>query len=210
MLKLLKTSKRWANYWRKRKIDWQQAYSSTIDHPHREMIVDALAPFLFRSVLEIGCASGPNLMNFLRHWPDLQVGGVDISEDAIRQAKKHMPYGAFEVRDADVLYFSKDCTDATISDACLIYFGPKKVRKALKEINRCTRNVIVLCEFHSTSWFKRLLLRWTSGYFAHDYTKLLEECGFHDVEIRKIPKEVWPGLPWEQYGHIITARVTKL
>lgn len=206
MLKLFKTTKRWSNWWKNRKIDWQQAYGTTVDHPHRDMLVDVLSKFDFRSVLEVGCASGPNLVRILRHWPDTVVGGVDVNPQAIAEARRLIPRGVFEVREADDLYFSNDCSDMALSDACLIYYGRKRVRKAIKEMTRCAKGFICLVEFHSESWLDRLMLKLTSGYNAHDWKKLLTEMGFDDIIIRKIPSRIWSGLPWERYGHIITAR----
>jgi hypothetical protein len=87
---------------------------------------------------------------------------------------------------------------------------PKDIKKVLGEMVRITRNNVVLCEFHSKSWWKRLVLRWKTGYNAHDYRKLLEELGCYDIQIAKIPKEFWEGTPWEEWGYIITAKVAKV
>jgi len=193
-------------YWRKRKIDWQAAYTSTADHPHRDFLIEILRRFWFRNLLEVGCASGPNLIRIKRAWPGTHVAGVDLNADAIAQAKRSIPDGAFEVRPADELYFTKDSADGTITDACLIYLDRKRIRKALGEIARVTKYFVVLCEFHSESWLSRLALRMASGYYAHDYKKLLESMNYYDIQVIKFPKGLWPGLPWEKYGHFIIAR----
>ena len=48
------------------------------------------------SLLEIGCASGPNLAAIVKAMPGKQVGGVDLSEDAIELAKKTFQGGFFQ------------------------------------------------------------------------------------------------------------------
>lgn len=205
-MKLFKTTKRWIRYWQRRKIDWQAAYTSTLNHPHRDFLMEILRRFWFRAILEIGCASGPNLLRILQHWPGTEVGGVDVSEDAIKQARKNIPQGVFEVRSADELFFSNNVADGAISDACMIYLDRRRAKKALAEVGRCTKHFVVLCEFHSTSWLSRILLRMSSGYYAHNYRKLLESLNYYDIQIIKFPKDLWPGLPWERYGHFIIAR----
>ena len=209
MLRLYKTTNRWIKYWQTREIDWQQAYGTSkeaVNHPHREALINILSGFNFNSILEIGCGAGVNLLRIRHHWPTTEVGGVDVSQGAIDQAKKNLPTGMFECRSAEELYFTRNCTDGAISDACLIYMNPKKAKLALKELARCSKYFVVLCEFNSTSWLSRLALRLSSGYYAHNYRKMLDSLGYYDIQIIKFPKTLWPGLPWERYGHFIIAR----
>ena len=202
----MKTTREHKQYWKNRKIDWEQAYLSTWDHPHREMIVWALTKLHWLSLWEVGCGPGPNLKKILTRFGNKQLGGSDISDDAIALAQKTFIGGRFHVESVEDMLLSDNAVDVILSDATLIYIDPKKIDKAMNEITRITRKGIVFCEFHSTSWWKRLKLRWKSGYNAYDYRKLLEQYGFYDIEIHKIPKELWPGTPWEEWGHIIIAK----
>ncbi len=93
-----------------------------------------------------------------------------------------------------------------LSDAHLIYFGPTKIRKVLKEMIRATRKHIVLFEYHEVSLWKRIMVRLKTGYNAYNYGSLLEKLGCHSVQIVKMPKQFWPDTMWGAYGHIIIAK----
>lgn len=206
---MLKTTKKHLQFWKERKIDWEHDYFATWNHPHRDLIVRALAREPFASVLEIGCASGPNLYRIQKQYPGVQVGGIDASADAIEAAKRLVPSAALlETGSADDLFASDKSADVVLTDMCLIYVGPVRIHKVMKEIKRIARTRVVFCEFNSTSFIKQLGLAIASGYWAYDWKKLLEHEGFHDVTLEKIPEEAWPGgEPQKSFGYIITARL---
>ena len=194
-------------YWQKRKIDWEQAYF--MDHPHRDLIVKALKNISFGSILEIGCASGYNLFKIRENFPRIQIGGIDISEDAIKKAKELIPDAdVLEVSSADNLFLSDKSADILLTDMALIYLSPFDINKAIKELKRVARNQIMLVEFHHKNWFKRQVLRLLAGYNAYDYRKLLEKNGFYEIEIYKLTEADWPGgQPQKEYACLITAKV---
>jgi ubiquinone/menaquinone biosynthesis C-methylase UbiE len=212
----LKTTEQHKKFWSERKIDWTKDYLSTWNHPHRQLISWVLSTFHWVSLWEVGCGPGPNLMKIVKDFkPTMenprQLGGSDISADAIEVARTTFQGGRFHVEGVEDLLLSDDATDVVLSDATLIYIGPTRIRKTLKEMIRVCRGRIVLCEFNSTSWWKRAVLRFRTGYNAHDYKKLLDELGCYDVQLYKIPPEGWPGSKpgegWYDFGTIITARV---
>lgn len=193
-------------YWKDRKIDWKLAYW-TPEHPHRDMIIKELERFNFGSIFEIGCGSGANLYRIHQAYPQTQFGGIDISNDAIVMAKQMLPQAQIlDVGVADDIYFSDKSIDVIMTDAALIYIGKDKIDKVMKEITRIARTGVVLCEFHSENWWKRLALSFGSHLNAYDYKKLLEKYGCYDIKFTKIPKKVWPILPWVTYGYIVSAR----
>lgn len=202
-----KTSKTHKKYWQERKIDWNEHYTATWNHPHRFMISNILKNLSWHSLFEIGCASGPNLINILKHFPNVIVGGSDISADAIEEAKKSFNGASLKVGGVEDIMMSDNSIDIILSDMTLIYVSD--INKALKEMKRVARNYVVLCELHSTSWFDRIKMRFTSGYYVYNYKKLLTKHGFHDITLIKIPTEVWDGVPQKPYGYIIVARVPK-
>ncbi len=202
----MKTTKQHKEYWKNRKIDWGQAYLSTHNHPHRELIVWALKKFNWFSLWEVGCGPGANIIKLVQTFKDRQYGGSDINQDAIDLATKTFTGGRFHCESVEDMLLSDKSVDIILSDATLIYITPDKIDKVMNEIKRISRNGIVFCEFHCTSWWKRLWFRWKTGYNSYNYKKLLEKYGYYDIQIYKIPKEIWPGFPWETMGHIITAR----
>lgn len=206
-MKYFKTTKAHEKFWEKRQIDWEKDYLSTWNHPHRKEILDILKYERFGSILELGCASGPNLVLIEKVFPQVQVGGIDISADAIATARKFLKQNAvLEVGPIDNMFFSNKSGDIILTDASLIYIGHDKIDKVMNEMKRIGRRKIVLVEFHSTSFLKRLALKLASGYNAYDYKKLLQKHKFYDIEIKKLP-DYWNGEPWKTFGHLITAKI---
>lgn len=215
---MLKSTKQHKDYWKDRKINWSQSYLYGIDpvsnkpmwnHPHRDMIVQALKSFNWFSLWEAGCGPGPNLMKIISVFKDKQVGGSDVSEDAIELARKTFVGGLFHVESVEDMLLSDNSVDVMLTDATLLYIGPRKIDKAIHELVRSARSHLVLCELHSNNWWKRLLYRFKTGYNVYNYRKLLSKHGCYDIRAFKIPKEVWPGEPWQKFGHIIIAKIYK-
>lgn len=195
-----------AKYWRGRSYGWEE-YLQTHDHPHRRFITHILSQIQWVSLVEIGCGSGPNLVNIVKNLKGRQVGGIDINPEAIRVAKKTFQGGHFKAGDAkDILMSDKSC-DVSLTDAFLIYIGPARIKKYLAEIKRITRNYIVLCEYHEASFWRRQWLRIFSGRHAYNYKQLLSQLGFWDVTIIKMP--AFEKDNDERFRHLILARLPK-
>ena len=173
-------------YWQGRVYGWKE-YSETWNHPRRTFLSNVLKQLPFMSVMEIGCGSGPNLINLLRHVQGKQLGGVDINPEAIKVANSIFHGGYFKVGSAEHMLVSDRSTDVTLTDSFLMYVGPLKIKKYLKEIKRITRDFIVLAEYHHKSWFKRQKLRIFSGRHAYNYKQLLLKLGCYDVTLVKVP-----------------------
>lgn len=195
-------------YWTNRVLDWDKEYLATANHPHRDIIVQVLKTFQWRSLWEVGCASGPNLLKIHANFPQAELGGNDLNADAIELAKKTFKGAPFEVSSAENICMSDGATDVILTDVTLIYVSPFKIKKTLREFKRMARNRIILVEFNSTSWWKRLKLRVTSGYNAYDYKKLLQSLDFYDILITKIPIRYYPdaGSNHKDFISVITAR----
>ena len=205
---MFKTTNQHQRYWHERKIDWNQAYASTWNHPHRAYILSALTKWRWNTLLEIGCASGPNLIAIRKAFPTAILGGTDINEDAIMAAKGILGITAvLQAGDAYHIFHSDSSSDVMLTDACLIYIGD--IYRAIEEIKRVGRKHFIFVEFHSTSWVKRLALKWATGYNAYDYEKVLTNAGFYDIELTKLP-DLWDGEPWKTYGYLITAKIAKV
>ena len=207
---MLKTTNDHKKYWKERKIDWDAHYLATWNHPHRELIMYALTMFPWVSLWELGCGPGANLVRIVKSFKNKNLGGSDINEDAIALARKTFVGGRFRVESSEDTLMSENSVDVVLSDAHLIYFGPTKINKVVKEMVRIARNNLVLFELHEPSLLKRIWLRLRRGYNAYDYRKLLESNGCYNVQIIKMPKQYWPGTPWEEYGHIIIAKPIKI
>ena len=202
----LKTTTQHKKYWRDRKIDWDKSYLATWDHPHRKLIIHALKLFPWFSLWEVGCGPGANLVKITNELPGHQLGGSDISEDAINLARKTFVGGKFHIEPSDDVMLSDFAVDVVLSDAHLIYYGPTKIKAVLKEMIRVSRGYIVLCEYYERNLWKRLMIRWKTGYNAYNYPRLLEKLGCYSIRTVKIPESYWPDTMWSSVGHIIIAK----
>jgi len=206
----MKTTNQHKKYWKDRKIDWKTSYLDTWNHPHRKLIIAALRGFHWVSLMEVGVGGGANLYNILKNFKGKQIGGIDVNKDAIELAQKTFNGGLFKVNSADDIMLSDNSTDVMLSDMTLIYVSPLQIMSYLKEIKRVARNYIVLCEFHSDSWWNRLALKINTGYNAHNYRKLLTKLGFYDIFTYKLKEEDWPGgNPQKTFAYLIIAKVPK-
>jgi ubiquinone/menaquinone biosynthesis C-methylase UbiE len=204
-----KLTNKHTKYWKERKIDWQTSYSDTWNHPHRSLITFILKSIPFVSLWEVGCGSGPNLIRITRELPNKQLGGSDVNEDAINLARETFKGGLFHVEPGNDLMMSDKSCDVMLTDMALIYVDPLQINSYLRELKRVGREYVVLCEFHSTSWWKRQVARW-GGYHVYDYRKRLEKLGFFDIMVQHIPEQYWPGTDNNtEFRTIITARIPK-
>lgn len=207
---LLKGTEENKRYWSERKIDWKTAYLDTAAHPHRFMISSILKTFDWNSLLEVGCGAGANLFNIINTHPKgKQLGGVDVSDDALAVCNQTFQGAFFKKCSVEDIMMSDSSVDVILSDMTLIYISPKRIDVVIEELKRVARARVVLCEFHIASWWERIIFRIKTGYNAYDYVKLLEKHGLYDVTRYKIPKEAWPGGLQEKVGYVIVAKVPR-
>ena len=201
------TTKDHKNYWKTRDLDWKSAYFDTHNHPHRDLLIGELRKLKFNSVIEVGCAAGANLYRIKQAFPNVLIGGVDLNEKATETARNLLPKGTLiDTMSADDLFFNSKHTDIILTDACLIYIGPSKIKKALREFKRLARKYVVLVEIYSANPIVQFLIWRRNGYFVYNYPRLLRKLGFRDIQMVKIPKWAWPDTGWHTYGRIIIAR----
>lgn len=90
------------------------------------------------SLLDIGCAKGFMLYDLKELLPALDVYGIDISEYAIKNAKKEV-LEFCQVGNATCLPFDDQSIDVSISITTLHNLEEKDIIKAILEIERVTR-----------------------------------------------------------------------
>ena len=90
------------------------------------------------TLLDIGCAKGFMLFDFLELIPDLKVFGIDISEYAINNAKEEVK-DYCKVANAKSLPFEDKSIDVAISITTLHNLDEKDLRAALSEIERVVK-----------------------------------------------------------------------
>ena len=210
--------------------NWIEAYWNSRDHPHRTFLAEKIGKFSpLRSILEIGCASGPNLYNIARKFPDADLRGIDINPMAVQKGNEWLRQEGIsnvklEVgRVQELSKFADKSFDVVFTDAVLIYISPSEIEEAVKEILRISR-AVVLCEWQLFSaWLALLLnayygLRLKSeafksksashgffvGHWVRDYRILFKKfVPKENICISKLPKEMWDDKGWQTWGAII-------
>ena len=197
-------------YWKFRHFidrSWAESYISkeSISHPHRKILIDKISNYFpFDSILEIGCASGPNLYLLTKKFPQTKFYGIDISKKAIGTGqnyfKKEKIKNVFleSGRAEDLKKFPDKSINLIFTDATLIYEGPDKINLIIKEMLRLAKKAIILCEQHTDSF---------GGYYKdhwiHNYKLLFNKfVSEKKIKITKISPEVWEG-DWGKYGYLI-------
>jgi len=79
----------WADKW----IDCSRLGPS-LRH-RRRVILELVRGLEFRSILDVGCGNGANLVEFLAAHPVPRVAGIDVSPEGVRLARGRLPHGDF-------------------------------------------------------------------------------------------------------------------
>lgn len=146
---------------------WIENYWKSRNDPHRLFLLEKISKYSpINSVLEIGCASGPNLYNIAKRFPDAEIRGIDINPAAVKKGnvwfrQEGIRNVKLEVGKAQGLKrFADKSFDIVLTDAVLIYISPNEVRKVVKEMLRIG-HILILNEWHI---FNNLLALFWSAY----------------------------------------------
>lgn len=171
--------------------------------PSRELLVRAIRENIpatgHSSILEIGAASGVNLIQIQRQIPNVTLRGIDISAYAVRRGLDFISHNGLknillETGKAENIKHGDGAFDLVFTDATLICLGPDKIRQAVSEALRVARKSVVFIEWHGRTGYR--------DHWVHDYQKLLKPYRLKQVRFQKIPKSIWGG-DWGKYGYVI-------
>jgi len=157
------TDKEWATRHLYEK-SWVEDYWKSRDHPHRAFLVEKICKYApINSILEVGCASGPNLYNIAKKFPNAEIRGIDINPSAVEKGNEWLKQEGIsnvklEVGRAQELNrFANKSFDIVFTDAVLIYISPNEIKKVVKEMLRISR-VVILNEWHAFKKWLAVLL----------------------------------------------------
>lgn len=204
-----KARERW---WASRSI--AEGYWGNRDHPSKHFLAEKIAAFSsIHSILEVGCASGPNLYLLAKEFPQAQITGVDINQEAIQYgnaqfAQEGISNVKLSVGKADELgEFQGRAFDIVFTKALLIYIGPDKIKNVMQGMIRITRKALVLMELHCFEPDTKEPLGlgiYYGGNWIRDYVALLKQfVSPEQIRVTKIPEDVWPAEPWKELGAVI-------
>lgn len=196
-------------YWRFRHFfnkRWAEKYISeeSLKNHQSQFLIEKISAYApFKSVLEIGCASGPNLYALSGRFPDAQFFGVDISKKAVEVGNAWMnDHGVKNVKlftgKADKLErFPDKSIDIVLSVATLIYIGPDKIDRVIKEMIRVARKAIILIEWNSEKEHSYEFDHW-----AYDWKTMFKKHGETNISLTKLESED-PAGGWKDLGCLV-------
>lgn len=196
-------------FWRSRHpVDqtWPEKYISeqSLAHPHRKLLIEKILKYSPASVLEVGCASGPNLILLAQKLPQAKLEGIDISLNAVQTGRKYLKLQNIrnvKLEIGNVLNlkkFADKSFDVVFTDAVLIYVDKNKIENVLKELTRVAKKTVILNE-----WLTGEEKSTYVGHWAHNYEIFFKKIVPNaEVILTKITPDIWTG-DWEEYGYII-------
>lgn len=191
-----------------------EGYWDNRDHPSKHFFAERIAAFSpIHSILEVGCASGPNLYLLAKRFPQAQIVGIDINQEAVQYgngqfAREGISNVKLFVGKADKLgEFQDRAFDIVFTNALLIYIGPDKIKEVIEGILRITHHALILIELHCFEPDTKDPLGhgiYRYGNWVRDYAALLKQfVPEEQIRVTKIPEDVWPAEPWKELGAVI-------
>ena len=187
---------------------------SSLDHPHRPMLIEEINTFQPQSVLEIGCGYGPNLFWLSKKLPNAKIEGIDINPKEIEKGIEYLEESSIystefirlSVGSANCLQQFKDKSfDVVFTDAVLMYINPDEIKRVIQEMIRITKKAIIIVDWYSKGpdTYNSHIGNWT-----RDYQALLKQfISEEQIEIVKIKEEWWPNEDWQKFGYIIKVKL---
>ena len=167
--------------------DRKQGYGGFNYHPRfwQNVVQDMIKHYKLTNkskILDVGCAKGFMLYDFMQALSGISVQGIDISHYAVENAKEEVkPY--LKVGNAkDLRQFKNKEFDVVISINTIHNLPPQECRQALQEIQRVGKKAFIVNDAWRNDEEKKRMLQWnlTGVTFMHveDWKKVFEEVGF--------------------------------
>jgi SAM-dependent methyltransferase len=198
-------------FWAKRKIG--AGYWENADHPSKHFLTEHIAAYApFEAILEVGCASGPNLQLLARRFPEVEIAGIDINPEAIEYGSRRFAEEGIDNvklitgRADDTGLFRDRSFDIVFTNALLIYIGPDKIEQVIADMLRLSRKALVLLELQDDTLSGESARRGVSleDNWVRDYRALLGSLVAPErITVNRLPAGVWPVKPWNERGAII-------
>jgi spore coat polysaccharide biosynthesis protein SpsF len=101
-----------------------------------------------KSILELGCNIGMNLLALKEIFPNLNVNGIDINEKAIEQLQKFQKN--FNLKCTSINNFkTEEKFDLVLSKGVLIHLNPNDLNETYEKIYNLSKKYILICEYYN-------------------------------------------------------------
>lgn len=202
-------------YWARQRELLPDELSRFAADPHRKFLVSEIsrrAPF--RNILEGGCNGGANLLLLAREFPHVAVYGIDINSKFIdtgrhwleKQGVRNVTLSVGTV--CDLSMFSDRSMDIVFTDATLMYVGPDKIGRAIREVLRVARQSVLLNEWNLdvTDSGRSTRSYWYDFHWVHNYRLLFQGHVSPDrIRISGQPQDLdlWAVGGWREHGALV-------
>jgi len=169
----------WAQPRRERLGAWIAQYQSSLDVQHRRVISQIVGELGVRTLLEIGCHCGPNLIRLAMDYPAMHMAGFDVNAEAVDAGKAWVEQKGLTSRiRLDRATFPQGtqksttgCVDVVLSCYTLAYVSVADIDAALYECGRLAKKAVILAE-PMTEDAKETETFMTNGYheWGHRYS----------------------------------------
>ena len=190
---------------------WTETSLKSINLEHRKNLTQVITSLHnIDSVMEVGCASAPNLQLIREKLPNAKLVGIDINKQAIKTARNHFLLqndnnAEFFTKSADRLDdFPEKSFDIVFSQAVLVFVPPINIRKVIHGMLRVSKRYIILNEYHLDGEPNGLF---NGGRWIYDYISIIKEYS-PDAEISMQPSGFKGGI-WDDYGNLVIAKLKK-
>jgi SAM-dependent methyltransferase len=134
-------------------------------------------------VLDVGCAKGFMMHDFLEIIPGIEINGIDVSEYAIKNCMTSVK-GFAEVANANKLPFKDKSFDLVISINTIHNLDLNECINSIKEIQRVSRNYsFITVDAYNSEDEKKRMYDWNltakTIMSVKDWKKLFKEIGYN-------------------------------
>ena len=111
---------------------------------HREVLLEKVASYNPESILDVGCATGPDVCLYEMAMPNVNIHAFDSTEGDIEIAKKLLTRSTFETK--DLRKYLKDIPslsyDVVVSNGVMMYYEPHEIVNLL----RIAKKAVIMSE----------------------------------------------------------------
>ena len=165
---------------------------------HRDKAIDLLKEYKVKSVLDIGCGSGPNYKMILDQGIDIKYKGTDVTHRWVDYCKKQWPDAEWEIQDVREIPEEDNSWDCLLLVHIIDHI--KEHEKAIKELHRVTSRLVILDiwrPFTTTSdtriqsrneWGGKWEDTWLVTYNQKQLEDIFNKVGFEIIYTKNFPK----------------------
>jgi pseudaminic acid biosynthesis-associated methylase len=145
------------------------------------------------NVLEVGCNAGLNLRYVSEKAPSW---GVDINKESLKKAKENCPEASVKFGSIYELPFTDGQFSLVFTSGVLIHQHPKKLKRAMWEIIRCSNDKVLCMEYCSPQFEERAYRGEEGMLWKGPYLELYEDLGLAPIDSGYIHTEGWDDVTW--------------